>query len=136
MKKCHISSEHFQNARQLVHLSSLLRRFKLVTSLWVVGDVEGMVPSSKFLQIKYLQIVQCKMETWLPHLVISALNDKSISLASNNVDLRNQKAIYVPEDFSDILPFLFWQLLKSCLLTVILPTHQDIPHPTWLVIAE
>ena len=61
MKKCHVSSERFQNARQLVHLSSLLRSFKLVTSLWVVGNVEGMVPSSKFLQIKYLQIVQCKM---------------------------------------------------------------------------
>ena len=40
----------------------------------------------------------------MPHLVIPALNDKSISLASNNVDLRNQKAIYVPEDFSDTLP--------------------------------
>ena len=61
MKKCNISSERFQNERQLEHLSSLLRSFKLVTSLWVVGNVEGMVSSSKFLQIEYLEIAQCKM---------------------------------------------------------------------------
>lgn len=65
------------HTRENPHLSPFLCAFKLITAFGVVSYVERVISSRELL-------------------VISALNNKCVSLAAHNVDLRDEEAVDVP----------------------------------------
>ena len=69
----------YRTKKRIETYSSLLGRLVLITTDGIVGDIEGMIARGRLG-------------------IVTALDDEGVLLASDDVDLRDEKAVYVPGD--------------------------------------